>query len=222
MKKRVALLPVLAALAAPAFAAESPVPVPPELLALQRSDWGCEVLMCLANPNGPTAVSECRPPIERLWRHLARGHSFPSCNMASGPNGSSYARPTYSLYDACPQGTTEAGQGQAVMLASAMSATATPTSYRSGVTATYSQASTGFGYIGIGDGNSQAWYSSADSGPPPAKVCVAGLRGTTMVGYGDGSYEVAMYGTIFVQQPQLSPRAIDVFIDNNIWHRVRW
>lgn len=25
--------------------------------------WGCEVLLCLSNPAGPTAVKECEPPI---------------------------------------------------------------------------------------------------------------------------------------------------------------
>jgi hypothetical protein len=221
MKRTVALVPPLLAFSAAAFAQQG-APIPPELLALQRSDWGCEVLLCLANPNGPTAVSECRPPIERLWRHLARGRSFPTCNLASGPNGRSYASPGYSLYDSCPQGTTEAAQGQTVMLAAPMAASTTPTSYRSGVTTTYAQASTGYGYIGIGDGSTQSPFMSGDSGPPPAKVCVAGFRGTTTMGYGDSTYEVAMYDSIFVQQPQLSPRFIDVYIDNNVWHRVRW
>lgn len=223
MNKNIALLPLLAALAAPAFAQQVPTAiVPPALLALQRDDWGCQVLLCLANPNGPEAVSECRPPIERLWRQLARGKPFPTCNLASGPGGRSYASPGYSLYDACPQGTTEATPGQTVMLAGTMPATATPTSYRSGVASTYAQAGAGLGYIGIGDGGSQYTFANADSGPPPAKVCVAGLRGTTTMGYGDSTYEVAMYDTIFVQQPQLSPRFIDVYIDNNVWHRVRW
>ena len=49
-------------------------------------DWGCEVLLCLANPNGPTAVSECKPPIRKLWKHLAKGRPFPTCTFldASG------------------------------------------------------------------------------------------------------------------------------------------
>jgi hypothetical protein len=60
-------------------------------------DWGCEVLLCLANPQGPTAVAECRPPIQKLWRHLARGRAFPTCTFVdtqgnARPNNSgSYA-----------------------------------------------------------------------------------------------------------------------------------
>lgn len=62
--------------------------------------WGCQVLLCLSNPDGPEALSECRPPIERLHEHLRHGHPFPSC--PSG--GSAYARPTSSYYDLCPAG----------------------------------------------------------------------------------------------------------------------
>lgn len=47
------------------------------------SDWGCQVILCLANPQGPTAVSECVPPIEKLWDELSKGHGFPSCDMGS-------------------------------------------------------------------------------------------------------------------------------------------
>lgn len=43
-------------------------------------NWACEVLLCLSNPGGPTEFAECRPPIHRLWKHLAKGRSFPVCN----------------------------------------------------------------------------------------------------------------------------------------------
>jgi hypothetical protein len=53
-------------------------------------DWACEVVLCLANPQGATAVSECVPPIRKLWRELAKGHAFPTCNMNTGDaNGNS-------------------------------------------------------------------------------------------------------------------------------------
>ena len=60
----------------------------------RASDWGCEVLLCLSNPGGPTEFSECRPPIERLWRHLAKGRSFPSCIGV----GFSATKPRYEPY----------------------------------------------------------------------------------------------------------------------------
>ena len=54
--------------------------------ALQASEYGCTVLLCLSNPNGPKAVSVCVPPIEQLFSDLALGLPFPSCNLASAPD----------------------------------------------------------------------------------------------------------------------------------------
>jgi predicted amidohydrolase len=46
----------------------------------RANDWGCQVILCLSNPGGPTQYAECRPPIQKLWRELAKGHSFPACS----------------------------------------------------------------------------------------------------------------------------------------------
>lgn len=43
------------------------------------SDYGCQVLLCLSNPGGPTQYSQCVPPIAKLWRELAQGKAFPTC-----------------------------------------------------------------------------------------------------------------------------------------------
>ncbi|UXN57779.1 hypothetical protein [Phyllobacterium zundukense] len=60
-----------------------------------RADvWGCQVLLCLSNPGGPTEFAECRPPVEKLWRHLAKGHSFPTCSGV----GFHSSRPGYEPY----------------------------------------------------------------------------------------------------------------------------
>lgn len=92
-------VPLLLAAATPASAADM---------------WGCEVLLCLSNPAGPTAVAECKPPIHRLWRHLARGRSFPTCAMASTPEtGNSYARLGNDHFEVCPKGTTMVESGRA-------------------------------------------------------------------------------------------------------------
>jgi hypothetical protein len=60
----------------------------------QADDWGCQVILCLSNPGGPTQYGECRPPIEKLWRQLAKGHFFPSCSAA----GFQASRPRYEPY----------------------------------------------------------------------------------------------------------------------------
>ncbi len=32
----------------------------------RAEEWGCQVILCLSNPGGPTQYGECRPPIEKL------------------------------------------------------------------------------------------------------------------------------------------------------------
>lgn len=66
-------------------------------------DWGCQVLLCLANPGGPTQYAECVPPISRLWDALRRGSAFPTCSGASaatsGTGGKFYRKHGYGYVD---------------------------------------------------------------------------------------------------------------------------
>jgi len=57
-------------------------------------DWGCKVILCLSNPGGSMQYKECVPPIKKLYRHLAKGKSFPTCSGA----GYSVSHPVYELY----------------------------------------------------------------------------------------------------------------------------
>jgi len=43
------------------------------------SDWGCQVVLCLATPGSPTPYAACVPPITKLWQELALGRGFPTC-----------------------------------------------------------------------------------------------------------------------------------------------
>lgn len=181
-------------------------------------DWGCEVLLCLANPAGPTAAPACVPPIQRLWRDLRRGRPFPSCRMAAGPNGRSYAQPGWSSYDPCPDGSSELPAGQFAELAAPMPATVLLT--RSGAASTYAAASPGLLYAGIGNGADGLPYRS--EAPPPVKVCVAGLRDTRSAWIGDAVAAVGRYDAVYVSPMQASARVIDVYVDDTFWHRVRW
>ncbi|WP_082562756.1 MULTISPECIES: hypothetical protein [unclassified Rhizobium] len=61
---------------------------------VQASDWGCQVVLCLSNPGSPTQFAQCRPPIQKLWRALAKGHSFPACSGV----GFRSTRPGYEPY----------------------------------------------------------------------------------------------------------------------------
>ena len=173
--------------------------------------WGCEVLLCLSNPDGPEAVSECQPPIERLRRHLRHGHPFPSC--PSG--GSSYAKPTSNYYDLCPEGMTELPMGQFAAASSAPKVI----------------------HAGIGDGSSvsQARYVgiSGMSTPVPSKVCVGRKVGQGVAylpmqdggGWGSRQYHVRVvgyYDRLTLLPAQRSANVIDVYIDNARFRRVRW
>lgn len=44
-------------------------------------DWGCQVMLCLSDPRGATTEKECVPPMKKLWRHLAQGKPFPTCDL---------------------------------------------------------------------------------------------------------------------------------------------
>lgn len=49
-------------------------------------NWGCQVLLCLADPRGPEAEGACVPPIEKLWSALRHGDPFPTCNFSGSQN----------------------------------------------------------------------------------------------------------------------------------------
>lgn len=53
----------------------------------KADEWGCQLLLCLSDPRGPTTEKECIPPMERLWRHLAKGGSFPTCALVDDMPG---------------------------------------------------------------------------------------------------------------------------------------
>ena len=170
--------------------------------------WGCQVLLCLANPDGPEALSECQPPMERLWAHLRHGHAFPSCPEG----GNAYARPTSSYYDLCPAGTVELAEAQ-------FGATASGTRVV---------------YFGIGDGgNATQRICDGTQTQIPPKVRVGRRVGQSIVylpaqGGGDrGSpgyqaHVVGYYDQLVALPAHSSPRVIAVYIDNARYKRVRW
>lgn len=207
-------LPALLLLAAGTVHGQStspgPIPTPTE-------DWGCEVLLCLANPAGPEAVAQCIPPIERLWRALATGHAFPSCTMAQGPQGSGHAELRTSYYDPCPTGTTAAPPGQTVMLASATPPLPPP--WSSGTPSPYALATPNTMYTGIGDGDTVG--QDRDETRPP-KICVSGAQGARSITQREGDVMVDTFDTVYTEAAEPSNRAIDVYIDQRLWQTVRW
>ena len=76
--------------------------------------FGCKVLLCLANPNGPQAVAQCVDPINQLYSMLRKvpPDPFPTCSMASTPGGGqNYAKPETNYYSMCPSGMTPLPSG---------------------------------------------------------------------------------------------------------------
>lgn len=73
-----------AALALAAAAAGTTAPLP------ARAVDGCLVLLCLAAPSW-RAIPECVPPVRQLFRNLARGKPFPTCNMSGSGNKANHA-----------------------------------------------------------------------------------------------------------------------------------
>lgn len=64
-------------------------------------DYGCTVLLCLANPAGASSEPECRPSITRLWEDLARMRPFPICIMGDSSSGTN-ASNSYLSTNTCP------------------------------------------------------------------------------------------------------------------------
>ena len=64
-------------------------------------DWGCQVLLCLANPGGPEQYSACVPPIGKLWSALRHGDPFPTCDFGVGGSQGTSATNTFASSGYC-------------------------------------------------------------------------------------------------------------------------
>lgn len=74
---------------------------PPDQVMTGNDRWGCELLLCLANPNGWNSVSECRPPVEKYFECSTKRHnpcSMPGCPQSGEGN---YAVRNDGKYDPC-------------------------------------------------------------------------------------------------------------------------
>ena len=174
----------------------------------QASEYGCKVLLCLANPasnGGPMGVAECVPPISQLYDDLANARPFPTCDLADGDDGSAYAQLVSDPYDPCPAPLVPAKKGEVVIEGT------TQSFYDNGEVKNYTL-------------NGEAQISEAQNNS--ARACVDNLLGTTRsyirqlrgVEY---SNQVNIYDKIIWQQWQ-SPNAIDVYIDGQFHNRVHY
>ena len=183
---------------------------------VRADDYGCKVLLCLSDKRGPETESQCRPPINRLKRDLARGRPMPTCDMAGG----SSAKLENNYYDACPTGTAALAEG--VSAVPAAPATAMPAAYPLATTYSYSDA-----IEGIGDGSTTrptyAWGGMRK--PMPQKACVAGHTGDVTLSSSQRyapSIRAGIYDTLVLMPEHASPQVITVYIEGQVYHQVRF
>ncbi|WP_426401018.1 hypothetical protein ACN9M1_27480 (plasmid) [Ralstonia sp. R-29] len=159
------------------------------------SDYGCKVLLCLANPasnGGPKGVAECVDPINRLYNDLAHGRPFPRCEEAEATGNR--AVPVNDPFDPCPSPLQPAEPDQYVVQGQ-------------------SSANSVFGYS-----QTAAPQLGATAGQ---RACVGRFVGRYQMGGNDDGTTINVYDRVVWQKAQ-SPRAIDLYQDNVWQQRVHW
>jgi hypothetical protein len=177
------------------------------------SEYGCKVLLCLANPasNGrPKGVAECVDPLNRLYRDLRKGKPFPTCDLADGNDGRSYARRVIDPYDPCPTGTQPAPPGAAIIQGARQASQRLVDTVADGAQA--------FSVVGQPAVSQQPAGDSANQYGPLA--CVGHQVGQYRATGIDDAYDVMVFDRVVWQPPQ-SPAAIDVWVDGKLQQRVR-
>lgn len=74
-----------------------------------RAADGCLVLLCLAAPSW-RAIPQCVPPIRQLFKDLAKGKPFPTCNMSGAGNSADHAWSSAPAF--CPPQYTRVVEGE--------------------------------------------------------------------------------------------------------------
>lgn len=195
--------------------------VPMPVLQVQH-DWGCEVLLCLSNPNGPKAVSQCEPPINRLYDELAHGHAFPSCTMSNGQNSQSagaWVSLGWNFYDPCPAGMQPLPAGQY-----ALPTSGAPRAMPGGAPLTV--------YAGIGDGSGIGQTMVNQGSVLPPLVCVGRQIGqqwvaiptyiATVGASQTQTVSAGRYDAVTLVPPARSGAIFDVYVGGQLYRRVRW
>lgn len=157
----------------------------------QADDWPCTVALCLGGPSEP----ECQPPLDRLWRHLARGNSFPVCAEANS-NGNRIVR-NREWFDPCPAGTSLPDRdGTHIGLpGNSKLAPSNPA-----------------------DSIFEPW---ADA--PSPRACVGQYVSSKWVTDSNGEKNlVNTYDQVIWQRPARSPNVIDVYVGGELFNRIRW
>ena len=190
--------------------------------AAQADTWGCEVLLCLSNPAGPMAVTQCVPPITRLYEAIfkPKPDPFPTCDMATGANGArNYADVAYNdYYEGCPTGTTALPAGVNAVQGTAAQALAQVIAEPIG-NGPFSSFS-----VGIGEGAGQ--FPNSNGTPMNKKICVGNridvVRVKTIIAADETLISsVGVYDRVAVVDPLFNGFAIKVFMNDKLARTVR-
>lgn len=164
----------------------------------RADDFGCKVLLCLADPRGPETEQQCVPPIEQMKAGLAHGDPFPTCDMGSQGQGT-YATQVYTPWNPCTAPLTSAPTGVYIAVQSTVTS-----------------------------GNPNGFSNAQLSDGQMAFACVGNLKAQTSMRLADdGDFRdgtnvaVNVYDQVLWETPQ-SPRAIDVYISGKFWQRYHW
>jgi len=191
--------------------------------AVSASDHGCRVLMCISNPAGPTAVSECVPTIDKLKSDMAKpGFSFPKCEEAE--SGGSRAVPSSSRYELCPDGFVELPRGVVALKDADYKKAVNPPKY---ITAKLHGERSGF----LEWNYSMYFISKGDDGDNTDYIiCGKGGSGSIDIAksYTDREgdirhrvYENAViYEEIALAKAIRASMVVDVYIDNKLYQRI--
>lgn len=211
------------------FAAVAMVVAAPLTSTAAKADtWGCEVLLCLSNPAGPMAVAQCVPPIKRLYRAIFKWKPdpFPTCAMAQGPNGRSWANVEYNnYYDSCPAGTAPLERGAWAVVGTAEQVKKANERRWFGFSARSELGASPLS-LGIGEGGAQDVQTNEDR-RPSSKVCVANPVGRVVLSIDSGSgdsasyVDVGVYERVVHMEPYVNGFAIKVFVDSQLYRVVR-
>lgn len=186
-------------------------------------DYGCRVVICLANPasnGGPRAPDTCAPAIDRLYDDLRHGRGFPQCS-GSGMT----VRQNNTPYDPCPAGTTAAAVGTWVVQGQRRSSPSYWSDANSFVLngaprPSVSAAVDSFAGFGPLACVGQQVGSYEVYGDPSSQT-----RSNKWSSGGDGDYldpvRVTVYSQIIWQQPQ-SANAIDVYTGGQFQTRIHY
>lgn len=198
---------------------------PPDQVMTGNDRWGCELLLCLANPNGWNSVSECRPPVEKYFECSTKRHnpcSMPGCPQSGEGN---YAVRNDGKYDPCKllgEGYEDAPRGYLLQgILSSGDFTKSGNRY-------YAKKRSKYNY----DGEHEVCDSDGTCSTVSSEACVkpADYQGIAYERYScrdsDGDTrtcyrQVRVYSEVSWQNAK-PPRAIDIYIEGKLYNRVHY